>query len=54
MARGDGKLAIAVIPDSGTDELTGLTGTLHIRITPDGTHHYDFDYVLPAPTAAKP
>lgn len=47
MNRGAPSLGIAVVPDSGTDQLTGLTGTLNIRVE-NGAHHYDFDYALPA------
>ena len=39
-------LSIRVVPDSGTQELTGLTGTLSINIV-DGKHFYDFLYSLP-------
>lgn len=39
-------LSITVVPDSGTGELTGLAGTLHVRITEEG-HFYDFEYTLP-------
>jgi hypothetical protein len=46
MARGEGKLTISVIPDSGTGELVGLTGTMNINIA-DGQHLYTFDYMLP-------
>ena len=46
MTRGEGKLAIIVVPDSGTGELTGLSGTLGIEIT-GGKHYYTFDYSLP-------
>ncbi|MEO8609905.1 MAG: DUF3224 domain-containing protein [Chloroflexota bacterium] len=45
MTRGDGQLAINVIPDSGTGELVGLTGRMSIDIT-DGKHSYDFEYSL--------
>ncbi len=45
MNRGDGQLSIVVIPDSGTDELTGLAGTLNIKID-NGDHSYDFDYSI--------
>jgi len=45
MTRGKGSLNIIVVPDSGTDELTGLTGTLGIDIA-DGKHLYVFDYSL--------
>lgn len=47
MNRGEPHLSIAVVPDSGTGELAGLTGTMGITIT-DGKHFYDFDYTLPA------
>jgi Protein of unknown function (DUF3224) len=46
MTRGAGELAIIVIPDSGTDDLSGLTGRMNIIIE-DGKHSYDFDYMLP-------
>lgn len=45
MNRGDGQLSIVVIPDSGTDELTGLAGTLNINIS-NGDHSYDFNYSI--------
>lgn len=40
-------LSITVVPDSGTGELVGLSGTLDVRINEKG-HFYDFDYTLPA------
>jgi hypothetical protein len=47
MKRGsDFKLTITVVPDSGTGQLVGLTGTLAIIIK-DGKHSYDLDYTLP-------
>jgi len=47
MNRGAPQLAIAVVPDSGTGELAGLTGTMAIRIEPGGAHFYEFEYTLP-------
>lgn len=47
MTRGVGVLSVTVVPDSGTDQLVGLTGSLAIIIAPDGKHSYDFDYTLP-------
>ena len=47
MSRGDQHLMITVVPDSGTDQLAGLTGTLSIDITQDGKHNYTFQYTLP-------
>lgn len=45
MTRGEGKLNIIVVPDSGTDELTGLSGQMSIDIS-DGKHAYTFEYTL--------
>ena len=46
LTRGQGTLAIHVIPDSGTDELVGLTGTMQIVIADGGKHSYVFEYEL--------
>ena len=46
MTRGAPALNIIVVPDSGTDQLVGLTGKFDIIIT-DGKHSYNFDYALP-------
>lgn len=46
MNRGAAQLTVQVIPDSGTDELTGLTGQMGIQIT-EGKHFYTFDFELP-------
>jgi len=43
---GDFKLSVVVVPDSGTGQLAGLTGTMAIIIT-DGKHSYELDYTLP-------
>lgn len=45
MTRGDGELSVVVVPDSGTGELTGLTGQLTIT-NDNGEHSYVFDYDL--------
>ncbi len=47
MTRGVQQLTITVAPDSGTDELVGLSGQFKIKIE-DGKHSYDFEYALPA------
>jgi len=47
MTQGTPHLSIAVVPDSGTGQLVGLTGTMNVIIT-DGKHSYDFSYSLPA------
>jgi len=49
MTRGAPLLAVAVVPDSGTDELLGLAGTMEIRIDDTG-HSYELRYSL-APAA---
>ena len=46
MTRGAQNLIITVIPDSGTEELEGITGTMTIDIR-DGKHFYGIDYSLP-------
>lgn len=46
MNRGVGGLLVEVAPDTGTDALTGLSGTMTIRVD-GGVHHYTFDGVLP-------
>ncbi|WP_020472609.1 DUF3224 domain-containing protein [Zavarzinella formosa] len=46
MNRGEPHLVITVVPDSGTGELTGLTGKMAIEIT-QGRHFYEFEYDLP-------
>ena len=46
MDRGEASLTLAVVPDSGTDDLVGLTGRMAIDIR-DGQHFYTFDYMLP-------
>ena len=45
MTRGAPTLAVTVIPDSGTEELAGLSGTMQID-TGGGGHAYTFDYAF--------
>ena len=47
MRRGAPSLSVMVVPDSGTGDLAGLTGTLSINIV-DGKHFYDFLYSFAA------
>lgn len=44
--RGAAELSVTVVPDSGTNQLAGLTGKMTIHIA-DGKHSYDFEYALP-------
>ena len=46
MNRGQAQLTVQVVPDSGTDELTGLNGHMDIQIG-SGQHLYTFDFSLP-------
>ncbi len=47
MRGGKSQMLLNIVADSGTDELTGLTGNIEIIITEDGKHRYKFDYQLP-------
>lgn len=47
MTRGTPAMSVTVVPDSGTGELAGLTGTLVIQVDAKGAHAYVFDYALP-------
>jgi hypothetical protein len=47
MDRGKPSLSVTVVPDSGTEELTGLAGTMTIVVA-DGKHSYRFEYSLDA------
>ena len=43
MNRNVPELSVIVVPDSGTDELKGLSGKMSINIV-DGKHFYEFEY----------
>lgn len=44
MKRGEPESTITVVPDSGTGELAGLSGSMRINVAPDGAHSYEFDF----------
>ncbi|HZR28533.1 MAG TPA: DUF3224 domain-containing protein [Terriglobales bacterium] len=46
MTRGTPQLSVTVVPDSGTGQLTGLAGTMTIKIEEGGKHFYEFEYTL--------
>jgi hypothetical protein len=46
MSRGQPSMSIAVVPDSGTGALAGLTGTMTIE-QHEGRHSYELSYDLP-------
>ena len=43
MNRGDARLTVTIVPDSGTGELAGISGTLEID-NDEGRHSYVLDY----------
>lgn len=43
MDKGKDRLVLEVVADSGTGELTGLTGSMKINVEA-GEHYYDFEY----------
>jgi Protein of unknown function (DUF3224) len=49
MTRGTPELKVTTVPDSGTGDLIGITGTMEIKIV-DGQHLFDFEYTLPEAT----
>lgn len=47
LQRGTPTQSITVVPDSGTDELAGISGRMVITIASGGAHSYQFEYMLP-------
>ncbi len=45
MGGGKSELRISVVPDSGTEELAGINGTITVKINNE-KHSYEFDYSL--------
>ena len=43
MNRGDARLTVTIVPDSGSGELVGISGTLDIDNS-DGQHTYELNY----------
>jgi len=46
MTKGELEQIVTVVPDSGTEQLTGLSGKMTITVE-GGAHTYRLDYVLP-------
>ncbi len=46
MDRGAASATISVVPDSGSQDLTGIRGVMKITVA-SGKHEYRFDYTLP-------
>ncbi|HEY2274110.1 MAG TPA: DUF3224 domain-containing protein [Steroidobacteraceae bacterium] len=51
MRRGAPETTVTVVPDSGTGQLTGLTGSMRIKVAADGSHSYEFDFTIELPPA---
>ena len=45
MNRGEPSLKVIIIPDSGTEELEGISGTMQINVA-EGKHLYEFEYTI--------
>lgn len=45
MNRGTPSLEVIVVPDSGTGELEGISGTMQITVA-EGKHSYEFEYTI--------
>jgi Protein of unknown function (DUF3224) len=45
MSKGTQSLVIRVVPDSGTGDLAGIEGEMHIKIA-NGKHFYRFEFTL--------
>lgn len=46
--RGESRMTVTVVPDSGTAQLAGIEGTMNIKVE-DGKHLYSFEYSLSKP-----
>ena len=46
MNRGESQLSIKIVPDSGTEQLSGIAGEMLLTIE-QGKHFYEFRYTLP-------
>lgn len=49
MTAGSPQMSVTVVPDSGTEDLTGIAGSMTIKIE-GGKHFYEFDCSLPSAT----
>jgi hypothetical protein len=46
MKRGTPESTVTVVPDSGTGELAGLSGSMRIQVAADGSHSYQFEFTI--------
>lgn len=47
MSGGATELTVSIVPDSGTEELAGISGHMSLKQV-ERQHYYELDYVLPA------
>ncbi len=47
MSGGQQQMDVTIVPDSGSGELAGISGSMKIIITADGKHSYELEYALP-------
>ncbi len=52
MTRGNGQLVITIVPDSGTGELSNLSGTMRIDVD-GGKHAYVLEYTIEDATSSQ-
>ena len=45
LRKGDAQLSVTIVPDSGSEELTGISGSMEIH-NEEGQHTYVLDYEL--------
>ncbi len=45
MSKGSQSLVIRIVPDSGTGDLAGIEGEMHIKVA-DGKHSYRLEYTI--------
>ena len=53
MTRGVPQLSVTVVPDSASGDLSGLSGSMIIKIEA-GKHSYEFDYTIPEAATGVP
>jgi Protein of unknown function (DUF3224) len=53
MTRGVPQLSVTVVPDSASGDLSGLSGSMIIKIEA-GKHSYEFDYTIPEAATGLP
>jgi hypothetical protein len=47
ISNGVQNLVITIVPDSGTEQLAGISGRMRVNIAAGGKHSYDLEYTAP-------